>query len=224
MTGRSIKLTDALNEYLVSHSLREHPVLSKLRAETAKLDDANMQIAPEQGSLMGLLVEIAGVRRCIEIGVFTGYSTLVTALALPKDGTIIACDISKEWTDIARGFWRQAGVEDKIDLRLGPALDTLDKLIADDQSERFDYVFIDADKTGYDDYYERALTLLHPGGLIIFDNVLWDGKVTDPTDQSPDTCAIRALNDKILGDDRVTMSIVPIGDGLTLARKKEGTG
>ena len=179
-----------------------------------------MQIAPEQGQFMALLVELIGARRIIEIGTFTGYSALCMAEAMPVDGRLICCDLSEEWTGIARGFWREAGVAERIDLRLAPALETLDALLAQGGEGQFDMAFIDADKGNYTRYFDRCLTLVRPGGLILFDNTLWDGRVADPDDQDEDTRAIRALNDRLLGDQRVTLSLVPIGDGLTLARKR----
>jgi caffeoyl-CoA O-methyltransferase len=220
MTRRPTELTDALHAYLLANSLREPPLLARLRDETAKLPMANMQIGPEQGQFMRLLVELIGAKRTIEIGTFTGYSALSVAMALPKDGKLIACDISEDYTAIARRYWAEAGLAERIDLRLAPALKTLDGLIAKGGAGTFDFAFIDADKEGYDGYYERCLTLLRPGGLIAIDNVLWDGNVVDDSDQSPDTRAIRALNAKMLKDDRVTISLIPIGDGLMLARKR----
>jgi caffeoyl-CoA O-methyltransferase len=220
MTRRPTELTDALHAYLLANSLREPPLLARLRDETAKLPMANMQIGPEQGQFMRLLVELIGAKRTIEIGTFTGYSALSVAMSLPKDGKLIACDISEEYTAIARRYWAEAGLAERIDLRLAPALKTLDGLIAKGGAGMFDFAFIDADKEGYDGYYERCLTLLRRGGLIAIDNVLWDGNVVDDSDQSPDTRAIRALNAKMLKDDRVTISLIPIGDGLMLGRKR----
>ncbi|SDX67223.1 O-methyltransferase, partial [Thiocapsa roseopersicina] len=205
---------------LLEHSLRESDVKRRLRELTASLEWSGMQIAPEQGQFMALLVELSGARRIVEIGTFTGYSALCLAEAMPADGTLICCDLSEEWTGIARGFWREAGVEERIDLRLAPALETLDALLAQGGEGRFDMAFIDADKGNYTRYFDRCLTLVRPGGLILFDNTLWDGRVADPQDQDEDTRAIRALNDRLLGDRRVTLSLVPIGDGLTLARKR----
>jgi predicted O-methyltransferase YrrM len=179
-----------------------------------------MQISPEQGQFMALLVHVLGARRTLEIGVFTGYSSLAVALALPEDGRVIACDVSEEYTSVARRYWREAGVEDKIDLRLRPALQTLNDLIALGQAGSFDFAFIDADKENYENYYERCLTLIRPGGLIAVDNVLWSGRVLDAADQDGDTNAIRAFNQKLLADDRVWLSLLPIRDGVTLACKK----
>jgi predicted O-methyltransferase YrrM len=220
MSKRTIELTEALYDYLLSVSLREPEILTRLRAETAERSNAIMQIAPDQGQFMRLLAELLGVRHAIEVGTFTGYSALSVALALPPDGRLIACDVSEDYTAVARRYWAEAGVADKIDLRLGPALATLDGLIAEGGAERYDFLFIDADKTNYDGYYERGLTLLRPGGIALIDNVLWDGKVADPTCDDEDTEAIRALNEKLHGDARVSLALVPIGDGLTLARKR----
>jgi predicted O-methyltransferase YrrM len=220
MSVATITMTEALHGYLLKTTLREPPILKRLREETAKLPSGQMQISPEQGQLMALLVELLGARRTLEVGTFTGYSSTVVALSLPADGKLVACDMSREWTDIARRYWREAGVESKIDLRLGPALATLDQLIADGQAGSFDFAFIDADKTAYDDYYERSLTLLRPGGLVAVDNALWSGAVADKSDQRENTRAIRALNSKIGSDARVSASLIPIGDGLFLARKR----
>jgi caffeoyl-CoA O-methyltransferase len=179
-----------------------------------------MQIGPEQGQLMGLLARLVGAKRCIEIGVFTGYSSLAVALALPEDGRILACDVSEEWTAIARRFWREAGVEHKIELKLQPATRTLEQLLAAGEAGRYDFAFIDADKPSYDTYYELLLQLLRPGGLIALDNTLWSGHVADPNNRDPNTVALRALNDKLHRDERVDLSLLPVGDGLTLARKR----
>jgi predicted O-methyltransferase YrrM len=194
--------------------------MRRLREETATLDRARMQIGPEQGQFMALLVELIGARRALEVGTFTGYSALAVARALPDDGRLIACDVSAEWTSIGRPYWEEAGVAHKIDLRLAPAIETLDALLDEGRAETFDFVFIDADKTGYDAYYERALSLIHAGGLITLDNTLWEAKVVDPEITDADTEAIRAINKKLAADERVTLSMVPIGDGLTLARKR----
>lgn len=221
MSNRSIQLTDALYRYLLDHSLREPEVMRRLRAETATMPLSIMQIAPEQGQFMALLAQLMNARRCIEIGTFTGYSALAVARALPADGRIIACDVNETTTAVARRYWQEAGVADKIDLRLAPAVDTLDALIAAGEAESFDFVFIDADKTNYDSYYERALTLLRPGGLIVVDNVLWGGAVTDDSQDDDDTKAIRALNDKVAEDQRVSCCMLPVGDGLMLAIKQK---
>lgn len=219
MANRTLDLTDRLYDYLLRVSVREPPVLAELRTETAKLPAAGMQIGPEQGQFMALLVELIGARRTLEVGTFTGYSALAVALALPPEGRVIACDVSEEYTRVARRYWAKAGVEHKIELRLGPALQTLGALLAGGGAGSFDFAFIDADKNNYDGYYEQALLLVRPGGLIAIDNVLWGGAVVDPEKRDEDTVAIRALNEKLKGDDRVSLSLVPIGDGLTLARK-----
>jgi predicted O-methyltransferase YrrM len=220
MSNRSIGLDDRLYEYLLAASLREHPVLVRLRAETAAHPKVNMQIAPEQGQFMALLVRLMGARRCIEVGVFTGYSSLAVALALPATGQLIACDVSEDYTATARRYWDEAGVAGRIELRIAPALDTLDSLLAVEGAGGFDFAFIDADKGAYGEYYERLLVLLRPGGLIAVDNTLWDGAVADPRNQEADTLAIRDFNEKLRDDTRVDLSLVPIGDGLTLARKR----
>jgi caffeoyl-CoA O-methyltransferase len=209
-----------LYEYLLSVSLREPDVLCRLREETAKMPQHNMQISPEQGQFIVLLVELTGARKCLEVGTFTGYSTLSVALALPEDGQIVACDISEEFTSRAKPYWQEAGVAGKIDLRLGPALETLDALIADGESGAFDFAFIDADKVNYQGYFQRALDLIRRGGLILVDNVLWSGAVVDPARDDEDTEAIRAFNQACADDPRISLSLVPIGDGLTLARKR----
>jgi caffeoyl-CoA O-methyltransferase len=215
-----VAIPQRVMEYLRANGVREAPVLSRLRAETAKLPLAMMQIAPEQGALLQMLVRLIAARRCIEVGTFTGYSSLAVALALPDDGRIIACDVSEEWTQVARRYWAEAGVAGKIDLRLAPAIATLDSLIAGGAAGSIDFAFVDADKTGYDAYYERLLTLLRPGGLIVFDNVLWGGSVADPADRSADTEALRALNAKLATDQRIDISMVPVGDGFSLCRKR----
>lgn len=220
MSNRTITVDDRLHSYLLAHSVRESDVKRRLRATTATLSKGGMQIAPEQGQFMALLVELIDARRIIEVGTFTGYSALCMAEAMPADGELICCDVSEEWTDIARDAWREAGVEARIELRLAPALETLDTLLAEGQQGRFDLAFIDADKGSYGAYYERCLQLLRPGGLVLIDNTLWGGDVADPEKQDADTLAIRALNDALLNDDRVTLSLLPIGDGLTLARKR----
>jgi predicted O-methyltransferase YrrM len=220
MSNRSIVLTDSLYDYMNSVSLREAPVLQALRAETAMLTQRSMQISPEQGQFMALLVRLAGARRCLEVGVFTGYSSLATALALPDDGKIVACDVSEEWTAVARRYWRDAGVAHKIDLRLAPAAATLDALLAAGGEGGFDFAFIDADKGGYLGYYERALRLLRPGGLLLVDNTLWSGRVADPAVTDADTVALRHFNECLHDDQRIDLALVPIGDGLTFARKR----
>jgi caffeoyl-CoA O-methyltransferase len=215
-----LTITAELWNYIRQVTLREPPLLQRLREETASLPQAMMQISPDQGQFMALLIHLLDARRTLEIGVFTGYSALSVALALPDDGRIIACDVNEEWTSIARRYWREAGVDKKIDLRLRPALETLDDLIAAGEGGRFDFAFIDADKGNYANYFERALVLVRPGGLIAIDNVLWYGRVIDPAADDPDTLAIRAFNEKLHHDDRVWVSMLPVRDGLTLACKK----
>jgi caffeoyl-CoA O-methyltransferase len=219
MARRTLDLDDRLYDYLLKVGVRESELLKELRTETSKLSGAGMQIGPDQGAFMHLLAGLIGARRALEIGTFTGYSSLCVASALPADGKLICCDVSEEYTTIARNYWRRAGLESKIELRLGPAVATLDALIEAKVPE-FDFIFIDADKTNYSNYYERALKLVRSGGLIAIDNVLWGGAVADPTVDDDDTKAIRALNDKVRADERVTLSMVPLGDGLTLARKR----
>jgi O-methyltransferase len=218
MSLRSL-LPDVVDQYIHRVATRETAVQQRLREETARLPGAGMQIGADLGALLRLLIELTGARRTIEIGTFTGYSALAVAMALPPDGRIVCCDISEEWTRIARRYWREAGVADRIDLRLAPALDTRRDLQRDPGPGSFDFAFVDADKTGYDGYYEACLTLLRPGGLIAFDNTLWSGAVADPTKNDPDTVALRALNLKVRDDARVTSCLVSIGDGVLLARK-----
>jgi predicted O-methyltransferase YrrM len=218
MSSKSIGLSDKLHAYLVEHGVREPEVLARLRERTAELPESDMQIAPEQGAFMGLLVRMMDARRCLEIGTFTGYSSTAVALALPEDGRLVCCDVSREWTDIAQQAWTDAGVAERVELRLGPAVETLDAMLADGMADSFDFAFIDADKAGYDDYYERCLQLVRPGGLIAIDNVLWSGRVADPGEQDESTLLIRALNDKLAADDRVDLAMLPLADGLTLAR------
>lgn len=213
-------MTDDLYAYLLESSLRESPLLKRLRDETARHPRAGMQISPEQGQFMQLLVKLMGARRYIEVGVFTGYSSLAVALALPAEGRVLACDVSEEFTSVARRYWKEAGVAAKIELKLAPAAQTLDERIAAGEAGSFDLAFIDADKANYKNYYERILTLLRPGGLAMVDNVLWSGAVIDPSDQDEDTVAIRAFNELLHRDERIDLSMVPIGDGLTLARKR----
>ncbi len=220
MARTTLGLDDRLYDYYLRVSLREADVLRRLREETAALPEGQMQIAPEQGQFMALLVELIGAQRTIEVGVFTGYSSLAVALALAADGHIVACDVSEAWTAIARRYWDEAGVAHKIELRLAPAIETLDSLIAAGEAGAYDFAFIDAEKTEYADYYERVLELVRPGGLVAIDNVLWGGRVADPDTNDDDTNAIRGFNDMLKGDERVTLSMVPIADGLTLARKR----
>ena len=220
MTRGTITMTEALLDYIAKVGVREHPVLAKCRAETGTMEMAVMQISPEQGAFMQMLTRLVDARRCIEVGVFTGYSSLAVALALPKDGHITALDVSEEWTAKARTYWKEAGMAYKIDLRIAPAAGSLQALIDEGAAGTYDFAFIDADKTGYDHYYEACLTLLRPGGLIAIDNVLWFGAVADPSAQDADTVALRALNEKIHGDERVHMALAPISDGIMLAQKR----
>jgi predicted O-methyltransferase YrrM len=219
MANRNTALDDELRAYLVAHSARETPAQAGIREATRSHPAAGMQIGPEQAQFLGLLVKLIGARRTIEIGVFTGYSALAVALALPEDGKLLACDISDEYTRVGRPFWEQAGVARKIDLQLGPAIATLDARIAAGEAGQYDFAFIDADKSGYDAYYERCLVLLRQGGLIAIDNVLWGGSVARPA-KDADTAALQALNVKIHADARVDMAMLPIGDGVTLAWKR----
>jgi predicted O-methyltransferase YrrM len=218
--ARSSFLSDDVRRYLVDSAGPDSELLQELRAETQKTEHAGMQIGRDQGRFLALLVELLGANKAIEVGVFTGYSSLCIATAMPKQGRLIACDVSEEWTAIARRYWQRAGVAQRIELRLAPAIATLDQLIATEPSESFDFCFIDADKQNYDGYYERCLELMRPGGLIAVDNALWGGSVAHADDQRPDTLAIRALNAKVLADERVTASLVPVGDGVLLARKR----
>ncbi|MGD1874630.1 MAG: class I SAM-dependent methyltransferase [Mastigocoleus sp.] len=219
MSIKTLGLEESLREYLLSVSVRETPVLAELREETAKHPMGIMQISPEQGQFMSLLVKLIGAKKTLEIGVFTGYSSLVIAAALPTDGKVIACDNSEEYTSIARQYWQKAGLEEKIDLHIAPAMETLDRLLEEGEEGSFDFVFIDADKSGYDGYYERSLLLVRQGGLIIVDNVLWSGKVADSEVQDNRTNKIRDFNQKLYTDERITLSLLPVGDGLTLAMK-----
>jgi len=219
MSPRTLGLNDDLYRYLLSVSSREPELLQKLRQETAELAFAQMQIAPEQGQFMALLVQLMGAQKTLEVGVFTGYSSLVVALALPPQGQITACDISEEWTAIARRYWQQAGVAHKIDLHLAPALQTLEQLLQQGKADTYDFAFIDADKQNYGAYYEQTLQLIRPGGLIAIDNTLWSGRVADSEAHEASTVAIRAFNQKLHQDPRIALSLVPIGDGLTLALK-----
>jgi predicted O-methyltransferase YrrM len=220
MSNKTIGLDERLHHYLLSHSVRETSVMRRLREQTMEHEWARMQIAPEQGQLMALLVEIIGARQAIEIGTFTGYSALWIASALPPDGRLICCDISEEWTREGIPFWEEAGVRERIDLRIAPALKTLEDLLKKGAAGRFDFAFVDADKPNYLDYYEYCHELLRPGGLILFDNTLWGGAVADPDDEDEDTRGIRALNEHLHRDGRVSLSLIPIGDGLTVARKR----
>jgi caffeoyl-CoA O-methyltransferase len=221
MSRRTLAVDDRLHDYVIAHN-REHAELAALRVATASHPRAGMQISPEQGALLQMLVRLTGARRTIEVGVFTGYSALAVALALPADGSILACDVSDEYTRVGRPYWERAGVAGMISLVLEPALHTLDARLATGEAGRYDFAFIDADKSNYDGYYERCLKLLRTGGLIAIDNVLWSGRVTEPVDAAvdADTAALRALNDKLVHDSRVELALLPLGDGLTLARKR----
>ena len=218
--SRTINVTEPLYRYILAHSVREPKVLAELHDETVKMPHAGMQIGADQGQFMGLLVKLIGAKRCLEIGVFTGYSSTAVALALPADGKIVACDVSEEWTSVARRYWKKAGVESKIDLRLGPALATLDGLLDKGEAGRFDFAFIDADKTNYLGYYERCLKLLRAGGLIAVDNTLWSGEVANAQNDKEDTVALRKFNDAVHRDERVDIALLGIGDGVTLIRKR----
>lgn len=219
MSKKTLGLEQNLYNYLLSVSLREADILTKLRQETAQMPMSQMQISPEQGQFMALLIKLLGAKKTLDIGVFTGYSSLVVALSLPADGKIVACDVSEEYTSIARRYWQAAGVADKIDLHIAPALETLDHLLTVGEGETFDFAFIDADKGNYENYYEHCLKLIRSGGLIAIDNVLWSGKVADPEIQDNQTHKIRVFNRKLHQDSRITISLVPIADGLTLAMK-----
>ena len=219
MTLRTVPIDDRLFGYVLAHSLREHPAQAALREATRTHAHAGMQISPDQGQFMALLIRLLGARRAIEIGTFTGYSALTVALALPEQGHLLACDISDEYTRVGRPFWRQAGVEHKIELVLAPALQTLDARLAAGAAESYDFAFIDADKANYDAYYERCLRLIRPGGLIAFDNMLWGGSVARPATDA-DTAALQALNAKLHRDERIDHALLTVGDGLALARKR----
>ena len=220
MSRVSIGLDEALNDYLVEAQPPEHPALKALGAATAKLPMANLQIAPEQAALLAFVARLAGARNALEIGTFTGYSALAVALVLPEGGKLVACDLSEEWTSIGKPYWQRAGVAAKIDLRLGRALDTLAALEREGRAGDFDFAFIDADKTGYDAYYEHCLKLVRPGGVIAFDNMLQGGRVADRRARGADTVAVRALNAKIAADERVDRVLVPVGDGMTFVRRR----
>ena len=220
MSKGIIKVSDELYKYILSVSLREPGILRRLREETEPYPHSFMQISPDQGQFMALLVHLMRATRTIDIGVYTGYSSLSVAMALPDDGKLIACDLNEEWTSVAKRYWAEAGVAHKVDLRLAPAIETLDSLLAEGLAGSFDFIFIDADKENYDGYYERSLELLRPGGLIAVDNVLWSGRVLESSGYDPDTSAIKAFNTKLLTDNRIFLSMVPIADGLTLAFKR----
>lgn len=220
MSRRSDLDLPALYDYLLHNSLRDDTLLRDLRQETARDEAANMQISPEQGQFLALLVKLIGARRIIEVGTYTGYSSLVMARALPRDGYLLCCDLNEQWTDIARRYWQRAGVADRIDLKLAPAKESLQTLLDQGHQRSFDMAFIDADKESYDLYYEQCLRLLRPNGLIVLDNTLWHGRVADPTINDADTRAIRRLNRKLKDDERIDMSLIPMADGVTLARKR----
>ena len=220
MSSRNNNIPDELYDYILANSLRDRPELKALRDETALMPMAGMQISPDQGQFMALLVKAMGARKVIEVGTFTGYSALVVAGALPADGKLVACDVSEEYTSVGHPHWKKAGLALKIDLRLGPAVETLDAMIAAGESGQYDMAFIDADKENYGLYYESCLALLRPGGLILVDNVLWGGRVADPAEQDESTQAIRALTKKMHADERIDFSMLPVGDGLSLAVKR----
>ena len=221
MSNQTLQMTPSLYQYLLDNSLRETELQKQLRKETAKDEMSRMQIAPEQGQFLALLIQLTGAKKIIEIGTYTGYSALSMAAALPEGGELICCDISEEWTSIGQKYWQEANLSQKIDLRLAPALETLDQLIeVENRSNTLDFAFIDADKENYQVYFDKCLTLIRPGGLISIDNVLWDGAVADPTKNDVDTVAIRDFNQNLLTDSRVDISLVPIADGVTLARKR----
>jgi len=220
MATRTLSMTDGLHAYLVANTLQETEAQTRLRDETALLSNSGMQISPEQGQFMTFLIKTLGVKKALEVGVFTGYSSLSVAQALPDDGQLIACDVSEEFTSVARRYWQDAGVAAKIELRLAPAVETLEKLLAEGHTGTFDFAFIDADKPNYDAYYEAALQLVRAGGVIGIDNTLWAGRVADPENTDESTEVIRALTAKIHGDARVDSCLLPIGDGLTLVRKR----
>lgn len=220
MARTSIGISDELHEYVIRHGVREPAIFRRLREETSALPQSMMQIAPDQGAFLAMLVGLIDARRCLELGTFTGYSSLAIALAMPPEGRIVCCDVSDEWTSIARRYWAEAGVADRVDLRLGPALGTLDELIAGGAAGTFDFAFIDAQKSEYPDYHERVVQLLRSGGLAVYDNVLWGGAVIDEAEDDPNTQGIRRLNERIGLDERVEVSMLPFADGLTLARKR----
>ncbi len=219
MSNRTLSIDDRVYDYLLSVSLEESDLLRELRAETAGIEFAEMQVSPEQGQFMALLVKLSGARRALEVGTFTGYSSICIASALPEDGRLVCCDDSERWTTMARKYWQRAGLEDRIELRLQTAESTLRQLLDGDHAETFDFIFIDADKQNYPQYYEACMRLLRRGGLLAVDNTLWSGSVADLDNMEPDTCAIRRFNNMVKQDDRVIKSLVPIGDGLTLVYK-----
>ncbi|MFP4598603.1 MAG: O-methyltransferase [Persicimonas sp.] len=220
MSPKTLNIDDDLHKYIMQVSVREAQPFVDLRAETAEMAESMMQTAPEQGQLLQLLVKLTGARRAVEVGTFTGYSAMCIAAALPDDGELIACDVNEEWVGIGRPYWEQAGVADKIEVRIQPALDTLDALLVAGEAAAFDFAYIDADKTNYQGYFERCLELLRAGGLVAVDNTLWSGKVADESVTDDDTVALREFNAQLAADERVDISLVTIGDGLTLARKR----
>ena len=220
MANTTLGLPTDLHDYLLRVAVREPAVLRRLRAETASMPEANMQIAPEQGALMTLLAELTGARRCLELGTFTGYSALAVALVLPPGGRVVCCDMSREWTDVGRRFWAEAGVDDRIEVRIGPALDSLDVMINEGASDSVDFAFVDAAKEEYPAYYERLMRLVRRGGLMLFDNVFWGGDVVNPEVDDSDVRGIRELNERLAADERVTVAMVPLADGLTLVRRR----
>lgn len=220
MSNKTIGLSDELAAYVVRVGAREPEVLARLREETASIPQHGMQISPEEGAFLAMLAELTGARRCIEVGTFTGYSSTAVARVLPEDGRLVCCDVSEEWTSVARRYWEEAGVADKIDLHIAPATETLDRLLADGEEATYDFAFVDADKSGYDGYYERLLRLVRPGGLIAIDNTLWHGAVLDEASDDEDTRAIQALNVKLATDERVSLCLLPVADGVTLARRR----
>lgn len=220
MSSRSIGLSASVHDYLLRWGFEEPPILARLREETARHPRSSMQIAPEQGAVLGLLVELLGARRCLEIGTFTGYSSLAVALALPDDGRIVCCDVSDEYTSVARRYWAEAGVADRVELRLGPGVATLDALLAEGSASGFDLAFIDADKSSYPAYWERCVELVRPGGVIAIDNVLWGGSVADPAADDESTRVIRRTNELVAADPRVRHVLLPVGDGMMVARKR----
>lgn len=219
MSSDTIEINQSLRDYLINVSVKEPSVLKDLREETLQLDEFQMQISPEQGSFLSFLVKLINAKNTLDIGVFTGYSSLVVALQLPQNGYVTACDTNEEWTEIAQKYWKAAKVEDNIDLHIAPAVETLEKLISNGNEGLYDFSFIDADKINYQHYFEQSLVLVRKGGVIAIDNVLWGGRVLDNSDTEPATRAIREFNSKLYKDDRVAISMIPIGDGLTLAQK-----
>ncbi|MHB1544258.1 MAG: class I SAM-dependent methyltransferase [Gammaproteobacteria bacterium] len=220
MSNQTLAVDDRLYGYLIHASLREPEILKRLRDETAALPEHSMQIAPEEGQFLAFLVRLIGAKHCLEVGVFTGYSSLWVVSALPEEGTLRALDVSEPYTSVARRYWREAGIEDRIDLRLGPARKTLLRMTQNGERGSYDFAFIDADKVNYLHYYESVLDLLRPGGIVAIDNVLWGGAVADPSNHEVDTIAIRKFNEHLHQDERIDLTLIPIGDGLTVARKR----